>query len=252
MTRRDDDRIYEEDYLSIASVGSFEASGEVSERVHHLATISTKETTRPEMARRRWKRAVDVVLASAALLFFLPVMPVIAVCLLVQDGWPIVYGHRRIGRHGKPFSCLKFRTMHKDAALILNHLLAASPKHRAEWQSTRKLQNDPRIHTVGRILRRSSLDELPQLINVLRGDMSIVGPRPIVQDEVPLYGAKFITYCQVRPGLTGLWQVSGRNTLAYAERVELDARYVETLSFRSDLEILVKTVPIVLRADGDY
>lgn len=199
-----------------------------------------------------WKRATDLVLALALLLFFLPAFIVIAISLILQDGTPIIFSQKRIGKAGRTFSCLKFRSMAKDSEARLAQLLAASPERREEWEATQKLQDDPRIHPIGRILRRSSLDELPQLINVVRGDMSLVGPRPIVREEVAKYGANFDDYRSVRPGLTGLWQVSGRNSLSYDRRVELDVQYVDKLSFRADMAILMKTAVIVLLSRGDF
>ena len=199
-----------------------------------------------------WKRATDIVLALALILFFLPAFIAIATGLFLQDGTPIIFRQKRIGRRGRTFSCLKFRSMAKDSEARLAHLLESSPERRAEWRATQKLKDDPRIHRIGRLLRRSSLDELPQLFNVLRGDMSIVGPRPIVHDEVAKYGSNFDDYQLVRPGLTGLWQVSGRNRLSYDRRVELDVQYLRNLSFRRDMAIIVKTALIVLLARGDF
>ncbi|MEN3791628.1 sugar transferase [Fulvimarina sp. MAC3] len=199
-----------------------------------------------------WKRPIDITVAIVAIVFFAPVFLLIALALLISDGRPVFYRHKRLGKGGQSFDCLKFRTMRCDSDAILVRLLAEQPAIAEEWATTRKLSNDPRIHRVGNILRRSNLDELPQLINVIKGEMSLVGPRPIVEAEVDLYGEGFFAYQAVRPGITGLWQVSGRNTLTYETRVDLDASYVKQLSLSNDLIILIKTVPIVLLAKGDY
>ncbi len=206
----------------------------------------------PTIAGSAWKRRFDVVFAAAVLLALAPLLLLIAAGLLIADGRPIFYSQRRIGRNGQMFSCLKFRSMVKDADAQLQALLASSPSCRAEWDETQKLRSDPRIHWMGRILRKTSLDELPQFINVLRGDMSVVGPRPIVQSEVARYGQDFAHYKSVRPGVTGLWQVSGRNELSYNERVALDVRYASNVSFSEDLRIISKTVGIVALGTGDH
>jgi lipopolysaccharide/colanic/teichoic acid biosynthesis glycosyltransferase len=195
-------------------------------------------------------RVVDVALAGGVLIFFAPLMLVIALLIWLQDGSGPFFGHRRIGRGGREFACLKFRSMVPNAEAKLNALLAADAQARREWQAEQKLRNDPRVTPLGDFLRRSSLDELPQLINVLRGDMSIVGPRPIVRAEVGRYGRSFDAYCAVRPGITGLWQVSGRSDVSYRRRVALDRLYVRTRSLWRDLGILAMTLPAVLLRRG--
>lgn len=196
------------------------------------------------------KRVTDFVLAAAALVFLLPVMVPLAIAIRLSDGGPALYKQRRIGRDGKEFKCFKFRSMVVDSDVRLQRLLETDPKARREWQATQKLENDPRITPFGQFLRKSSLDELPQLINILKGEMSIVGPRPIVQNEVEKYGDYFAHYCQVRPGLTGLWQVSGRSDTSYGERVLLDVQYVSDWSYMGDIKIIAMTVPAVLMSDG--
>ncbi len=198
------------------------------------------------------KRSFDIVGAGILLVlvapFFLLVMAAVR-----MDGGPAFFSHTRIGRNGVAFGCLKFRTMVADAALRLDALLKQDSAARHEWESTRKLRNDPRITRLGRILRASSLDELPQLINVLRGQMSIVGPRPVVQQELAqFYGDAAAIYSSVRPGITGPWQVSGRCDTGYQERVRLDAEYATNLSLRRDLIILIRTPAAVLRGRGAY
>ena len=197
-----------------------------------------------------FRRLFDRVGAALLIVFFSPLLIAIAVVLLVKEGKPIFFGHERVGRDGKPFDCLKFRTMVPDAQARLTRLLEADPVARREWEATHKLSEDPRVSCIGHILRRTSLDELPQLFNILRGDMSLVGPRPIVLDESVHYGQHFAEYMSVRPGMTGLWQVSGRSRTTYAQRVAMDVEYVRTRSFLGDLSILLRTVKVVLLRDG--
>ncbi|MDX7950398.1 sugar transferase [Lichenihabitans sp. Uapishka_5] len=196
------------------------------------------------------KRCFDAQAAMLGILILAPLLVTIALILLVLQGRPVLIRHRRIGRNGAVFPCLKFRTMVRDADTVLHRLLASDPALRQEWDESRKLRRDPRITAFGRLLRESSIDEIPQIFNVLRGHMSLVGPRPIVADEVPLYGPKITQYYKVRPGLTGAWQVGGRSDVSFARRVELDTAYVVSRSFRADLRILVKTVPVVLGRKG--
>lgn len=198
----------------------------------------------------RWMRALDMVGAGCALLFFAPILVLIVAAMLVGDRGPVLFRHRRIGRDGRPFYCLKFRTMVPDAEARLKELLARSPEARAAWMRDQKLKNDPRITPVGKFLRVSSLDELPQLWNVLMGEMSLVGPRPITESEIARYGRYFVHYVRVRPGITGLWQISGRNDVSYRRRVAMDVTYARTASFALYLRILVFTVPAVLLARG--
>ena len=202
----------------------------------------------------RWgpgsKRAFDIMVASAILLFALPTMFFIAVIMFSTDRGPILFSHERIGRNGKRFQCLKFRSMVVNSQEALRQHLELRPQARAEWEATQKLRDDPRITRLGRFLRVTSLDELPQLINVIRGEMSLVGPRPIVQDEVARYADQIEHYAAVRPGITGLWQVSGRSDVGYDQRVELDTLYVREQSFVGDLVILVKTVKVVVMRTG--
>jgi exopolysaccharide production protein ExoY len=193
------------------------------------------------------KRAIDVVIALATIILLLPVVPIIMGLIRLAMGGPIFFAHDRIGYRGKPFRCYKFRTMVTDAEEVLARHLAEDPHAAQEWNETRKLRNDPRVTFIGRLLRKSSLDELPQLINVLRGEMSCVGPRPIVVSELRRYGPHAVEYLQARPGLTGIWQVSGRNGLDYANRAALDCHYVRNWSLWKDLVILGRTFFAVLR-----
>ncbi len=196
------------------------------------------------------KSVLDRAGAAVLLLFFAPFFVVVGALLFIFNGSPILYKHERIGQGKKKFGVLKFRTMVRDADLRLRELLESDPEARAEWDRVRKLQNDPRVSGIGRFLRKTSLDELPQLINVLRGDMSLVGPRPIVEDEVADYGSYFYEYQSVQPGITGMWQVNGRSSTTYEERVALDVEYYRTRSFLLDVSLILRTVPIVLLRRG--
>jgi exopolysaccharide production protein ExoY len=200
----------------------------------------------------RGKRCFDVTAAFSSLLFWLPLLCLIAIAIKLADGGPIFYRHRRIGRNGKAFDCLKFRTMHVDAETALHRHLMAHPDAAREWQESQKLKSDPRITPLGAVLRKTSLDELPQLFNIVKGEMSLVGPRPIVLNEVPKYGECITHYMRARPGLTGAWQISGRNDVDYARRVWLDTEYVENWSFRRDLTIIASTFRVVLTSRGCY
>jgi len=196
------------------------------------------------------KRSGDVVVAAILLLLALPVLLTVAVLIRNSGPGGVFYGHARVGRGGRSFRCLKFRTMHQDGDQRLAQLLATDPASAAEWSRTRKLDRDPRVSGVGSLLRKTSLDELPQLINVLRGEMSLVGPRPITPDELSRYGTSARHYLGVTPGVTGLWQVSGRNNLTYAERVRLDAAYARQWTLGRDLRILLRTPFAVLLRQG--
>jgi lipopolysaccharide/colanic/teichoic acid biosynthesis glycosyltransferase len=183
---------------------------------------------------------------------FLIVLVALALAILVFDGRPAFFSQERVGANGRRFQFLKFRTMHRDADARLAQILASDETARAEWDSFQKLAHDPRVTQLGKLLRMTSLDELPQLINVWRGEMSLVGPRPIMVDQIPLYADHFQHYCAVQPGITGLWQISGRNNKTFEERVRLDAAYSERQSLWLDLSILVRTVPVVLWSRGAY
>ncbi len=195
-------------------------------------------------------RLLDILIASLALMFFLPLFVVIAVAIKIADPGPVFFRHRRIGLGGRAFGCWKFRTMVVDAEARLDKILLTDPAAAREWAEHQKITDDPRVTRLGNFLRRSSLDELPQFFNVLMGEMSIVGPRPIVETEAARYGQHFALYCRVRPGITGLWQISGRSDIHYFERVLLDVRYVSSRSMLRDLRIIVLTVPSVLAARG--
>ncbi len=199
------------------------------------------------------KRAFDVTVSATLITFLAPAMAVIALAIFVQDGRSIFYGHRRVGRGGASFRCWKFRTMVTDADERLEELLRDDAASRQEWQATQKLKNDPRIIPgVGKFLRQSSLDELPQLFNVLSGEMSLVGPRPVVADELEKYGAARAHYTSVRPGLTGPWQIGERSDGDYHNRVSKDVDYVENWSFKTDVVIVLQTATVPFRQSGAY
>lgn len=200
----------------------------------------------------RIKRAMDVTVASTILVLFLPLFLMTAAAIKLTSPGPVFYGHVRVGHGARRFRCWKFRTMCVDGDAVLERHLANDAAARLEWETTRKLQADPRVTGIGAVLREYSIDEFPQLLNVLLGDMSLVGPRPVVDRELESYGPAAVHYLAARPGITGLWQISGRSNLGYDRRVALDSRYVLNWSFWSDAAILLKTVPAVVLARGAY
>lgn len=200
----------------------------------------------------RVARILDLSLILLAAPYILLAFLLIMILIILDSEGPVFYSQARIGRHGRKFNVYKFRTMVQHADQILKTYLDNSPELKAEWLATHKLKKDPRVTRVGAILRKLSLDELPQLWNIMIGDMSLVGPRPIVDDEVGKYGKCFQLYTQVRPGLTGLWQVSGRNDTTYERRVELDEYYILNRSLSLDLQIIFKTISVVLYRKGAY
>lgn len=200
---------------------------------------------------RAIKRAFDIMVAGTLLLMMSPIMLVLA-SLVKRDGGSVFFGHARIGKHGRIFKCLKFRSMIHNSQAVLERHLAENPEARAEWEADHKLKNDPRVTRFGSFLRSSSLDEIPQLLNVLKGEMSLVGPRPIVAGEVSKYECDIAHYYRVSPGITGLWQVSGRNDVTYDQRVQMDSWYVRNWSLWHDIAILCKTVPALLKRSGAY
>jgi len=197
-------------------------------------------------------RAMDLTISLTLLVLLAPVLVIIAIGVYLSDPGPIIFAHSRVGRNGTMFKVLKFRSMVKDAQARLQHLLATDAEARASWAAEHKLRNDPRITRLGRFLRKSSLDELPQLINVLRGEMSLVGPRPISPEEAVRYGRYFDLYCSVKPGVTGLWQVCGRNDVSYRRRVALDVSFTRNHTVPLYLAILARTAPAALLARGSY
>ena len=217
--------------------------------VPHVADVTRHlVAVRPVGGHR--KRVLDIVVAGVALLLLAPLMIGVALAVKLSDRGPIFFGQRRIGFSNRPFTCWKFRSMAVNGAEIFSRHLATHPAAAEEWARDHKLKLDPRVTFVGRFLRLSSLDELPQLWNVLLGEMSLVGPRPIVDAEIVRYGDEIDFYHATRPGITGEWQVSGRSVTSYERRVELDKYYVANWKLRRDVGILVKTVPAVILQKG--
>lgn len=213
----------------------------------HFGGLATSRTS----LRAAGKRLVDLLGALVLAAVFSPLILLI-VLLMRRSSGSIIYKHRRVGRDGKIFACLKFRTMVDNADEVLNELLEHDSALRAEWVRDHKLRNDPRVTPLGRFLRRTSLDELPQLWNVVRGEMSLVGPRPVVREELLRYGRSVGAYLAAKPGITGLWQVTGRNDTDYRRRVVLDAYYVCNHNLLLDCYILLKTIGVVLKGNGAY
>lgn len=197
-------------------------------------------------------RILDVVLSAILLVLLLPTLFIVGILVKMQDKGPVFYAHRRIGHHASEFKCLKFRSMYVKSEEILSHILTTNAEAYKEWQADHKLRNDPRVTPFGKFMRKSSLDEFPQLINVLRGQMSLVGPRPIITAEVSKYGRSFKQYTSVLPGITGLWQIMGRNDVTYRRRVAMDRLFAKRKSVTLYLFILFATVPAVLTQRGSY
>lgn len=217
----------------------------------HEVMIFRVQQNLAKWSSRLIKRVFDIVGALAIIAMLSPILFYIS-RKVKKDGGPAIYGHERIGKGGKPFKCLKFRSMVINSKEVLEHLLDNDPEAKKEWEATFKLKNDPRITRIGKFLRRTSLDELPQLFNVLKGEMSLVGPRPIITAELERYNDEVDYYLLSKPVMTGLWQVSGRSDVDYETRVYLDAWYVKNWSMWNDVAILFKTIAVVLRKDGAY
>lgn len=195
----------------------------------------------------RVKRTFDICVAGGLLILFMPILLIASAMIYARDGAPILFVHKRVGKHGKMFGCYKFRTMVRNSQEVLEQVLRDDPERRREWDETQKLMDDPRIlGKVGKFLRKTSFDELPQLLNILKGDMSVVGPRPIVAEEVERYGPAAMKYITVRPGLTGAWQVGGRSSTSYEDRVAMDVEYIDNWNVMKDIVIVSKTVKVVL------
>ena len=212
--------------------------------------VLPEQSAKPKLSLPPASRVMDVIIAATLLIMLLPVLAFIAVFLKLAERGPIFFAHRRVGLGGKSFNCLKFRTMCVDADQRLVRVLAKDEALLREWVDTQKLHSDPRVTRFGRVLRNTSLDELPQLINVLRGEMSLVGPRPIIKDEMRRYGRYVAFYISVRPGLTGLWQVTRNPRTSYRRRVATDVLYVHNRTLAYDFKILLATIPAVLVGNG--
>ncbi len=215
--------------------------------------IEMKSSNTPMIKKRKihflLKRIVDIIGSSIGLVSLAPIFLMIGILIKLFSKGPIFYKQTRLGKGGQLFGAWKFRSMVDNADVLLEKYLVKHPEYRTEWEKNHKLKNDPRVNFFGKILRKSSLDELPQLWNILIGEMSLVGPRPIVEKEIVKYGDAYKAYKLVKPGLTGLWQISGRSNLSYDERVKLDMEYIETQSIILDLKIIIKTIPAIFRTD---
>ena len=188
----------------------------------------------------------DFIFALSCLIAGSPFFLIIALLIKLSSRGPIFFSHERIGRNNRPFQCIKFRTMHPEADDLLENLIANNKNLKKEYEETHKLKNDPRITDIGKFLRKTSLDEMPQFLNVLRMEMSIVGPRPIVKEELEKYGNSISKVLSIKPGITGLWQVSGRNNLSYKRRVFLDCLYVDNINLLLDIRIIIRTFGVIL------
>ncbi len=234
-------------FADFVGVPSFSMFGYlVGPHPRHITTYALSSVV------RRLKRVLDISLSGLAILVLgLPLLAV-ALAIKLDSPGPVLFGHKRLGRNMRPFKLYKFRTMYRDADVRLKRILESDPKRAAEYAATFKMKDDPRVTRVGELLRKSSIDELPQFLNVLAGRMSVVGPRPIVEKEVDFYRASSLLLFRVPPGLTGLWQVSGRTDTSYQQRVEMDTRYVQDWTLWWDLGIILKTVPAILLRKGAY
>ena len=241
--------------LPIALVPTMEELPVTGFRQHYflghdiVMLVSQSNLTRPFSQVLKW--AFDQTAALVLVILLTPLLCALAI-MVRRDGGPALFRHRRIGAGGRMFDCIKFRTMVVNADEVLRKKIKVDAQVAAEWAATQKLRDDPRVTRIGSFLRRSSLDELPQLLNVLHGEMSLVGPRPIVQAEVARYGSDIEYYYAAKPGLTGLWQVSGRSDMSYARRVRLDVWYVRNWALWHDVAILFKTIPAVFLQRGAH
>lgn len=218
-----------------------------------MDALRTEALSSSSPNRLSFKRGFDILFSSTALICGLPLFLLLALLVAISSRANPIYRQMRVGRGGKLFACFKFRTMCLDAEERLQKLLQTHPEKRREWLATRKLKDDPRITSLGHFLRRTSLDELPQFLNVLLGDMSMVGPRPISEEEVRLYlGHHASEILQMKPGITGIWQTSGRNNVSFAQRIHMDREYVRTHTFLSDLKLVLKTIPQLMQGKGAY
>lgn len=199
------------------------------------------------------KRIFDILFSFCILVLISPLFLLLSTLIYFTSPGKVIYSHERVGRGGKTFRCYKFSTMYSDAEERLKDILRNDPAKRKEWQTNFKLKDDPRITPIGKILRKTSMDELPQFWNVLKGDLSIVGPRPVIIQEVQTrFGTKAYKILSVRPGITGLWQVSGRNDISYAKRIQLDEQYIDQRSMFMDIKLIAKTIPAILTSKGAY
>jgi exopolysaccharide production protein ExoY len=224
----------------------------MADAAHYIRGVELSNLSGVKPVGMTAKRIIDIVLASTGIVLLCPLLLLcFAACLLSSPG-PALFGHRRIGFQGKYFRCLKFRTMVINGDECLRDHLSNDPQANAEWEATRKLRVDPRVTAIGALLRKTSLDEIPQLFNVLKGDMSIVGPRPVTEEELSRYSTSVGSYLACRPGITGLWQVSGRSGTSYRKRVAFDSYYARHWSIFLDAKIVIATIPALLDSDNAY
>ena len=229
--------------ISTLWINSIDFSGQLGLQIKHKLILKRYILT---------KRFFDFYASLFGIIIISPILLIICLLIKFSSKGPIIYSHSRYGHNGKTFPAYKFRSMVQNADNILKDFLEKNPKQKKEWEEDQKLKNDPRITWIGKILRKTSLDELPQLINVLKGEMSLVGPRPIVENEIKKYGKNYSLYKRVRPGITGLWQVSGRNNTTYEERINYDCYYVRNWSLSLDFYLLFRTIKVVLFREGAY
>ena len=216
---------------------------------------NTKELTKIEIDNmeikgkiyRGFKRIVDIVLGCIGLVVLSPIFLLLAICIKIDSKGPVIFAHKRIGKNGKEFKMYKFRSMYKNSEKMIENF---SEEQKREWQENFKLENDPRITKVGKFLRKTSLDELPQLLNIIQGDLALIGPRPVVKSELEKYGENAGKFLSVTPGLTGNWAASGRSNTTYEERMEMELWYVDNISFKTDLKIFFKTIIAVIKKEG--
>lgn len=231
---------------------SIERTNLQGESVASYALRSFEQGWDANLCGGRMKRVFDIVFSALAIIVLSPLLIGLALMIRFSDGGPAIYGHTRVGHGGRLFKCWKFRSMAVDSARLFDAHLSASSEARQEWQTYGKLRNDPRVTPLGHLLRKYSLDELPQLFNILLGEMSVVGPRPVSAEEMVHYGSSKRFYRQCRPGLTGLWQVSGRSDLGYDKRVALDRCYITNWSMLLDISLILRTFSVVLKGRGSY
>lgn len=225
---------------------------DTSEKASSLRLLTTTEPAWGTLYRDLFKRALDITFAILLMPFVIPILLILMILIKISSKGPAIYKSARIGKAGRRFQIFKLRTMVINADERLKCLLEQNEAFRLEWESDQKLKDDPRITRIGKIIRQLSLDEIPQIFNVLKGDMSFVGPRPIVENEISKYGNYYPVYKSVLPGVSGLWQVNGRNDTSYARRLNLDAQYARNISFLLDLKILLQTIPAAVTKKGAY
>lgn len=196
---------------------------------------------------RGFKRIVDIILGCIGLVLLSPVFLILAICIKIDSKGPVIFAHKRIGKNGKEFNMYKFRSMYENAEEMIENF---NEEQKREWQENFKLENDPRITKVGKFLRKTSLDELPQIVNIIKGDLSIVGPRPIVDEELEKYGENKEKFLSITPGLTGYWQANGRSNTTYEERMQMELYYIDNQSLWLDIKIFFKTIVSVLKKEG--